>query len=78
MMLFGSKREEVRRKWEQLHNEYIHNGSRDSAVGIATGRGVGARVPIGARNFTSSRRPDRLWGPPSLLSNGYGGLFPRG
>jgi hypothetical protein len=24
--------------------------------------------------FTSPRRPDRLWGPPSLLSNGYLGL----
>jgi hypothetical protein len=24
------------------------------------------------------RRPDRFWGPTSLLSNGYRGLFPRG
>jgi hypothetical protein len=48
--------------------------SRDSTVGIATGYGlddreVGVRVPV----ESSPRRPDRLWGPPNLLSNGYGG-----
>jgi hypothetical protein len=26
--------------------------------------------------FSSPQRPDRLWDPPSLLSNGYLGLFP--
>jgi len=26
--------------------------------------------------FSSPPRPDRPWGPPSLLSNGYHGLFP--
>jgi hypothetical protein len=39
--------------------------SQDSAVGIATGyglddQGVGVRVPVGARIFTSPRRPDRF------------------
>jgi hypothetical protein len=34
-------------------------------------QGVGVRVTVGARIFTSACRPDRLWGPPSLLSNGY-------
>jgi hypothetical protein len=42
---------------------------RDRAVCIATGcgldgRGVGVRVPVGARLISSARRPDRFWGPP--------------
>jgi hypothetical protein len=57
--------------------------SWDSAVGKATGyrldgRGVGFRVPIRARFFAYSRRPDRFWDQPSLLSDGYRGLFLRG
>jgi hypothetical protein len=48
----------------------------NSSVGIATGygldnRGVGVRVPIGSRIFSSPNRPDQLWGPPNLLSSGY-------
>jgi hypothetical protein len=64
----------------------LNNGiyrSRDSVVGIATGyvlddRGVGVRVPVGSRIFSSPRRPDRLWGPRNLLSNGYRGALSRG
>jgi hypothetical protein len=53
-------------------------GSRDSVVGIATGyglddRGVGVRVLVGSRIFSSPSRPDRLWGPLNLLYNGYWG-----
>jgi hypothetical protein len=50
---------------------------RDSVVDIPTGyglhdRGVGVRVPVVSRIFPS-RHPDRLWGPPSHLSNLYRG-----
>jgi hypothetical protein len=50
-----------------------------SAVGIATGYGLDdrVRVPVGVRIFFSPRRPDRLWGPPNILLNGYRGLSPR-
>jgi hypothetical protein len=49
--------------------------SRGSLVGITTGyglddRGITVRVPVGSRIFTSPYRPDRLWGPHNLLSNG--------
>jgi hypothetical protein len=52
-----------------------------SVVGIATryeldDLGVEVRVPVGPRIFPSPRLPDRVWGPPNLLSNGYGGFFP--
>jgi hypothetical protein len=45
---------------------------RDSAVGIATGyglddRGVGVRIPVGSRSFTSPCIY-QLWGPPNLPS----------
>jgi hypothetical protein len=40
-------------------------------------RGVGFRVPVGSRIFTSPC-PDRLWSPPSLVSKGYRGLVPPG
>jgi hypothetical protein len=53
--------------------------SQDSAVGRTTGyglddRGVGVRVPVGSRIFSSPRRPDQLWGPPSLYPIGAGDL----
>jgi hypothetical protein len=34
------------------------------------------QVPCSARSFSSMQCPDQLWGPTSLLSNRYLGLFP--
>jgi hypothetical protein len=59
---------------------------QSSVVGIATiatstgldNRGVGVRVLIGSEILSSPRRPDRFWGPPSLLSDGYREHFLRG
>jgi hypothetical protein len=54
--------------------------SRGSSVSIVTDYGLNDRSSIPDRGrgfFFQSLRPDRLWGPPSLLSNGYQGSFPR-
>jgi hypothetical protein len=61
-------------------NSFNKPENRDSSVGIATGYwlddwGVGVRVPVESRIFTSPCRPDRLWGSPNLLFNEYRGLF---
>jgi hypothetical protein len=67
------------KRWLTFTGLYGITRSQDSAVSIATGYGlddrvVEVRVPVGSRIFSSPRRPDRLWGPPNLLSNGYRGL----
>ena len=46
-------------------NKIIRRGSRDSSVGIAT------RYGLDGPGIESRTRPDRPWGPPSLLYNGY-------
>jgi hypothetical protein len=57
-------------------SQFLFWRSHDSVVDVATGyglddQGVGVRVPVGARIFTSPCRPDRLWSPPNILYNGY-------
>jgi hypothetical protein len=61
--------------------EYPTVSNRGSVVGITTvyvlgNQGVGVRVSVGSNIFSSAYRPDRLCGPPILLSSGYQGLFP--
>jgi hypothetical protein len=53
----------------------------DSSVGIATGCRLEGRSSVSnkrKRFFSRPQRPDQLWGPPSLLFNGYRRLFPVG
>jgi hypothetical protein len=54
--------------------------SRDSSVGTATGYGVDGRgsILVRVKFFSTPQRLDRLWGLPSLLSNGYLVLSSRG
>jgi hypothetical protein len=65
-----------------VRNEIVRVGvdiGQSVSVGIETGYEIGGTVSIpgNARFFSSLQRPDGLWGPPSLLSNGYRGLLPR-
>jgi hypothetical protein len=58
----------------------LHTLLWGSALRIATvygldDQGVGVQVPVGVRLLSSSHHPDRLWGPPSLLSKGYWEFF---
>jgi hypothetical protein len=74
---------EVRYATNTAHVAFSYKISRDSVVGIVTGyrlddRGVGVLVPVGSRIFSSPHRPDRLWVPPSLLSNANREHFPVG
>jgi hypothetical protein len=59
---------------------YYFERRRDSLFGIATlyvldDQGIGIRVSVRSRIFSSPRRPDRLWGPSNLLYNEYRGFF---
>jgi hypothetical protein len=44
----------------------------------AISKGENFVVTLPSQFFSSQHCPDRSWGPPILLSNGYRGLFLRG
>jgi hypothetical protein len=58
--------------------------SRDSSGSIVSDYeldylAIGVRFPAETNDFSSNLLcPDRFWGPPSLLYNGYRESFPRG
>jgi hypothetical protein len=63
----------------------VSSGSVVSDYGLDD-RAIGVRFPAEAKNFSSilsvqtgsGARPDRLWGPPTLLYNEYRGSILRG
>jgi hypothetical protein len=56
----------------------VSSGSTVSDYGLDD-RAIGVRSPAVAEDFFLYLLcPDRLWGPPSLLYNGYQGSFPQG
>jgi hypothetical protein len=64
-------------------SEHVDVECRDNSVGIALSyglddRGSRVRFPAGGGKFSLHHRVQNGSGPPSLLSNGYQGLFPWG
>jgi hypothetical protein len=85
MYCTGALQKELRRRLHVLRQNQVSSvRTHTSVIGIVTGYrlddlGKGVRFPArGWEFFPSPSRPDRLWGPPSLVSNGYRELFARG
>jgi hypothetical protein len=61
-----------------IHLHPTNREGRDTSVGIATGYELDGRHSIPGRSkkcFSSLQSPGRLWGPISLLHNGFPGLL---
>jgi hypothetical protein len=67
------------RKGEFIHVlNYVGVGIAQVSITMGYGLDGPGSIPGSVRFLSSPQRPDRLWGPPSLLSNGYRQLLPRG
>jgi hypothetical protein len=79
--IIGSQNSDVDGGDNDKDNNTEKFGELRSSVSIVTGYGLDGQGSIPDRGrgfFLYPLRPDRLWGPPSLLYNGYRGLFPQG
>jgi hypothetical protein len=61
---------------EELWERLVFSNSQHSAVCTATDYGLGGQGFAVRVSFSTQCWPDRFWGLPSLLTNGYRGLFP--
>jgi hypothetical protein len=60
------------------YKNWLFSRIRDCSVSIATGYGLDGLDSVpGSAKISFSQHLDLLWGPPSLLCNGYRELFPR-
>jgi hypothetical protein len=78
--LYGTRHRYKFLGYFKLFIELIFGRSPDSVVGIATSyglddRGVGVRLPVGSRIFTSPNRPEVH---PTSFPMGTGASFPGG
>jgi hypothetical protein len=67
LLLFEAAHCEAETRLQACPN--LGSGRRPGAAALDD-RGVAVRVEVGSRMFLSPYRPDRLWGPPNILTRG--------